>query len=352
MYDYCIVGQGLAGSILAYELLKLNKKIVVINNDSTPASSRVAAGIYNPVTGKNLVKTWLADELFSFLEKYYSAIEQDFNIKILHQTDIYRPFVNIEQQNHFLSQTANYTLEHIITDDIDNKTYEKFIINDLGGLKTRSAGWVNINLFLDSVRQLLIQKEVFINEKFDFGKLKINETHSRYKNLNIKKIIFCEGYHARQNPFFSWIPFNPVKGEILEGKIADYDIKEVVNQWIFIQNQGEEKVRIGATYNWKDLDWQTSDEGKEFILQRLSKLLKVPFEITNQQAGIRPATIDRRPLVGNHPAHKNVYILNGLGTKGVSLAPYFTDMLVKHLENDEKISQEVNIERFYALYFQ
>lgn len=352
MYDYCIVGQGLAGSVLAYELLKLNKKIIVINDASTPSSSRIAAGIYNPVTGKNLVKTWLADELFPFLEKYYSSIEKDFNIKILHQTNIYRPFVDIEQQNHFLSQTANYSLEHIISDDIDNNSFEKFIFNDLGGLKTLSAGWVNINIFLDTIRELLIQKEAFINQKFDFNELKLNGNDIQYKNLNIKKIIFCEGFHARQNPLFSWIPFNPVKGEILEGKIAGYDIEEVVNQWIFIQNQGNGNVRIGATYNWKDLDWQTTDEGKELILQRLSKLLKVPFEITNQQAGVRPATIDRRPFVGNHPAHKNVYILNGLGTKGVSLAPYFSDMLVKHLENDEKISPEVNIERFYSLYFQ
>ncbi len=351
MFDYCIVGQGLAGSILAQMLIEADKKVLVIQDDSVPSSSRVAAGIYNPVTGKNLVKTWLADELFSFLEKYYLSIEQKFNIKILNQTNIYRPFVNIEQQNHFLSQTANYSLENIITDNIDNNSYEKFIKNDLGGLKTLSAGWVNINIFLDAIRKFLIQKESYLSEKFDFSELKIEENGIQYKNLNIKKIIFCEGYHAAQNLLFSWVPFNPVKGEILNGKITEYDISEIVNQWIWILNQGDGNVRIGATYFWKNIDWQTTDEGKEFIIERLSKLLKVPFEITSQQAGIRPATIDRRPFAGNHPAHKNVYILNGMGTKGVSLTPYFADMLIRHLENDEKISPEVNIERFYALYF-
>jgi glycine/D-amino acid oxidase-like deaminating enzyme len=352
IYDYCIVGQGLAGSILAYELLKKDKKVLVINHDSTPSSSRVAAGIYNPVTGKNLVKTWLADELFPFLEKYYSSIENDFNIKILHQTEIYRPFTNIEQQNHFLSQTANYSLEHIITDNVDEKFYNRFIINDLGGLKTLSAGWLNINVLLDTIHQYLIERAVLFNEKFDYNELKIEENSIEYKNLNIKKIIFCEGYHAHQNPLFSWLPFNPVKGEILDGKIENYDINEIVNQWIFILNQGNGNIRIGATYDWKNMDWQTTDEGKELLVEKLKKLLRLPFEITGQQAGIRPATIDRRPFLGNHPAHKNVYILNGFGTKGVSLAPYFAEMLIRHLESDEKISPEVNIERFYALYFQ
>jgi len=351
MYDYIIVGQGLAGSLLAYELIKSDCKVLVINNESQPSSARVAAGIYNPVTGKHLAKTWLADELYPFLKKFYREIEEDLSVKFLHEANVYRPFATIEQQNYFLSQTVNHGLNDYITDAVDNQKYNHLIKNDLGGLDTLSSGWVDLHTLLDAIRRFLIQKNAYLSANFDYDSLQISENQVVYEQLESRRIVFCEGYYAVNNPWFSWLPFNPVKGEVLNAEIENYDIEEIVNQGFFILPLGGGKVRIGATYVWHQLDWQTTEDGKQFLLQKVDKLLKAPYKITGQVAGIRPATKDRRPIVGNHPTQKNVYVLNGLGTKGVSLAPYFVDKMVAYLEKDEVLMPEVNIERFYSLYF-
>ena len=82
------------------------------------------------------------------------------------------------------------------------------------------------------------------------------------------------------------------------------------------------------------------------IKSKLEKILKYPYEIIGQKAGIRPTTQDRRPLIGKHPEIGNAYIFNGLGTKGVSIAPYFSVMFTNWLLGEGTLSSEVDIKRF------
>ncbi|HBA65740.1 MAG TPA: FAD-dependent oxidoreductase, partial [Methylococcaceae bacterium] len=54
--DFLIVGQGLAGSLLAFELIQRNAQVMVVD-DGRENASEVAAGLINPVTGIRLVKS-------------------------------------------------------------------------------------------------------------------------------------------------------------------------------------------------------------------------------------------------------------------------------------------------------
>jgi glycine/D-amino acid oxidase-like deaminating enzyme len=82
----------------------------------------------------------------------------------------------------------------------------------------------------------------------------------------------------------------------------------------------------------------------------LKELIRLPYEIVDQNWGIRPTTPDRRPLLGSHPTYENRVILNGFGTKGVSLAPFFSGQLAAWLEGESEITPEVNIRRYKSLY--
>ena len=62
---------------------------------------------------------------------------------------------------------------------------------------------------------------------------------------------------------------------------------------------------------------------------------------------MRPTVIDRRPLIGEHAEHKNLYVLNGLGTRGVMIAPYVADQLFNYIENKQELAKEISIERFH-----
>ncbi len=166
------------------------------------------------------------------------------------------------------------------------------------------------------------------------------------------KVIFCQGVDARENSLFDWLPFNPVKGQILDVVFDGYISEEIVNQGIFIlPSPDRQTYRVGATYSWHDLDWEITEDGRAYLENKLQPLISSEYTILGQRAGLRPSSKDRRPLIGLHPAHPAVGVFNGLGTKGVTLAPYFAGEFVQYLENDKELNSEVNIDRHFSLYY-
>jgi len=347
-FDYIIVGQGIAGSLLAYQLMKADKRVLILNDESIPTSSAVAGGIFNPITGKNLDKTWLADTIFPFFRDFYLSLEKETHTQFFHETNLYRPYTNEQQRKHFLQLTDEYDLGRYIQ-LVKPDAYAE-IENKLGGLYTTSAGWVDVPLMLETLRELFIQSAAYQVGKFNYEALVITDELVTYKTSSAPKIIFCEGYYASQNPYFQWLPFNPAKGETLIATMNDYSIEQIVNQGSWIIPVGNAQYRFGSTYIWNQLDWLPTEESRVNILSKIDKFLKVPYQIIDQQAGIRPTTKDRRPFLGNHPVHANVSVFNGLGTKGVSLAPYFAQEMLYFLENKKDLMPESNIQRFYSLY--
>jgi glycine/D-amino acid oxidase-like deaminating enzyme len=141
-----------------------------------------------------------------------------------------------------------------------------------------------------------------------------------------------------------------LKGETLTISLNEKP-KAIFNRGVYIvPTQKDNLYTVGATYQPKDVTPGLTMEAKAELEEKLKALIKIPYRVDHQNWGIRPTTPDRRPMLGAHPAHKNVNIFNGLGTKGVSLAPYFSGVLADWIEGNSEIPWEVNIERFKALY--
>jgi len=350
--DYLIVGQGIAGSVLAWTLEQRGYQVGIIASDHLPTASKVSGGIFNPITGKKLTRTWKADELFPFARTFYQEMQEKLGVEFLHFSDVYRPFRSIEEQNTYLAQTADPNLAKYVAPETKNEKFAPFIENPHGGLQITHAGWVDCPVMLEKLKAYFVGKSQYEAGDFDYNSIVFESDKAIYKNWEIKKILFCEGYEALQNPFFSWLPFNPVKGQTLITQVEGYSIEEIINQGTFIlpmDNQG--KCRFGATYTWHDLNWKTTEDARQFLIEKIGTYLKAPYTILEQQVGIRPSTKDRRPLVGIHPEYPQLGIFNGLGTKGVSLAPYFAAQFVNFLELGEELDSEVNITRVFSLYF-
>ncbi len=348
--DFLIVGSGLAGSILALELLRAGSSVTVITDSSRSSSSRVAGGLINPVTGKYLAKTWLADELFSGLETYYTGLENLFSVSFYHKSGLFRPFTGAEHRKSSLAQIEKHGLENYIGIRQAGDAFSSSFRSDSEGMYSSMAGWLDMPVFLDAATFYLQQYVEWVDTVFDFAGLTLHDHGVRFREWEASRVIFCEGYYARNNPYFNWLPFNPVKGETLLGVIEDYGVSTIVNQGKWIIPLGNDRVRLGATYSWHELDFESTPKGCEELLQAAAKMLKRPFTLTGQQAGVRPATKDRRPFLGKHPQYDPLWIFNGLGTKGVSLAPWFARQLVRNILHGELIHPEANIERFYTLY--
>jgi glycine/D-amino acid oxidase-like deaminating enzyme len=345
--DYLIVGQGIAGTVLAYTLIKKGCSVTILCDEDQNRASLVAAGLYNPVTGKRMSKTWKAAELFPFMESFYKEFEKDFNCAILFPKPIYKPFSSIEEQNTWLSAHEG---EAFVNTELPKDKYQKYLNASFGGFETKNSGHLDVPLMIEVFRRHLIEKNSFVEEKFDPEKLKTSETAVEYGTITARKIIFCEGMKATVNPLFSWLPFVPSKGEVLKLKIENFTEEVIFNKQVFIIPLGDTMFRVGSTYYWEFDSDQPTEKGKAELEEKLTQMIKMPFKITDQKAGIRPSVKDRKPILGYHPGNKSIGIFNGLGTKGVSLAPFFAEAFSELLLNNKQLDKDVNIERFYSLY--
>jgi glycine oxidase len=209
------------------------------------------------------------------------------------------------------------------------------------------AGNLDVPKFLSLSSVYFKSLGILLEERMDYGLLLQNDSGVVYKNQSAFRLICCEGHLATANPWFRWMPFNLAKGEVLTIKIPGYTLDKVVNKGVFILPLGNSLFRVGSTFAWEQLDEIPTEAGRLDLIQRLEKVLKLPYEIVDHRAGIRPTVINRRPLIGIHPAHPALCVFNGMGSKGVMIAPLFADHFIRHLEDHEPLNAEVDIRRFY-----
>lgn len=347
MIDYLIVGQGLAGSCLAWQLLQRGKRVLVLDVPGNNRSSMIAAGLFNPITGKLMTRTWMAETLFSTLFDFYPQVERTLNEKFFFPMPLYRPFLSVQEQNEWMGHSAQPENQKFIDRIHTTSTYGNQAHDSFGGIVIKPCGYVDVPVFLHTVRSFLIQQNAFIEEWFDETQLRLSPTEVTYKQWKASAIIFCTG--TSKTNLWKAAPVRPLKGETLTIKL-DQKPKLIYNRGVYVVPGKENLYKVGATYETQNLSESITEAAKLELSARTRELLTLSFEIVDQNWGLRPTSPDRRPMLGHHPDSKNVVIFNGLGTKGVSLAPYFSAHLANWLTGVAEIMPTVNINRFKALY--
>lgn len=344
--DYIIVGQGIAGTLLSYSLLKKNKKVLVIDDSYQSSSSIVAAGIFNPITGRRMVKTWMADTLFPFAYQTYHELEQLLNCKFYYRKNILKFFSSIRDKNDWTAKATSPELNNYVVLNNDYSMYDKMIDNSHGCVEITFSGYLDIQNLLTSYKKYLLEKSILIDKKFNYDDINITSESVKWQNYHAKKIIFCDGYKASVNPYFNWLPFVLAKGEMLTIYAKTLDVNKIINKGIYIVPISKSIFKVGSTYNWETIDTTPTKSGKEELINKLNKFLKVDYKIIDHTAGVRPTVKDRKPLIGVHPKCKALGIFNGFGTKAVTLAPFFANQFTDYLTNGKPLSEEVSITRF------
>lgn len=340
--DYIIVGQGLAGSCLALQLRKCNKKLLVIDLPLANKATAIAAGLFNPVTGKVMTKTWKADVLFDYLHVFYRDAEEMLGGKFFHPMPLYRPFVSVEEQNEWMAKSADAGWRSIIEKIHLQPIRESEVHNPFGGLLLKSCGYLNTQAFCKAVREYLQATDSYREEYFDESNVVLEESSVTYKNYRASALILCQGTGAIGSRFSNGVPVRPLKGETLTIDPAVHPAI-IYNRGVYVV---PDSWKVGATYSAADKSEQVTDAGRRELVAKLDELVRFPYRITNHQWGMRPTSPDRRPMLGRHPAYSRIVFFNGLGTKGVSLAPYFSGVLADWLEKGQPLEQEVDINRY------
>jgi glycine oxidase len=346
VFDYIIVGQGLAGSAVALQLLKRSKRILVIDEVSPGSASRIAAGLFNPFTGKGNVKTWMADELFPYLHDFYTAAEKITGSRFFYPQALYKPFASVLEQNEWMGKSEDKNYSKYIEAVKLKPVFSDGVNDQFGGLLLKQCGYLHTTEYLKSVQAYIHAAGTIVYEHFNDDLLTVADDHIHYKHYRSRKIILCQGEHATRNKWSRDLPILALKGETLTIKTG-WQKDVILNRGVYMVPGGVPgEFRVGATYKLNDQTPAITSEGRLELEEKLKELVRFPYEVLDQAFGFRPSTPDRRPILGPHAKCSQIIIFNGLGTKGVSLAPYFSDVLIRWLENNETLNKQVSITRY------
>lgn len=348
-YDYIIVGAGLAGISFCETLKSNNKTFIVIDNHDNNIASVVAGGLYNPLVLKRFTKVWKAEEQLAIALPMYSNLEKKLNVKLDYKLPVYRLFASTEEQNNWFETSDKPLLENYVSQNIEQEINPN-IKNNFGFGKVLQTGKIDTKRLITTYRTYLKQQQLISEQQFDFTKLSIANNSITYDTITANKIVFAEGYSVNNNPLFNYLPLDGTKGELITIHAPKLKLDVVLKSSVFLIPLGNDMYRLGATYNWKDKTLNTTSKGKEELLSKLDKFLKCKYTVINHIAGMRPTVKDRRPLLGQHPTYEPVYILNGLGTRGVMIGPYAANKLYDFIENNIALNNEVNINRYAHLH--
>ncbi|MDA6071842.1 FAD-binding oxidoreductase [Flavobacterium sp. AC] len=348
MLDYLIVGSGLAGISFAEVALKNNSTILVVDNESQN-SSKVAGGLYNPVILKRFSEVWKAQEQLILMSDFYRQIEDKLQVKFNFKLPILRKFFSIEEQNNWFAASDKINLAPFLSTKLITKKYNS-IDSPYDYGEVLHTGYVDTALLLDNYKKYLQENNLLLEESFDSSCVEFLDNGIQYKNIRARHIIFAEGFGLHKNPFFNYLPLDGTKGELFVIKAPDLDLDVIVNTSVFILPMGNDLFKVGATYNWQDKTDLPTEEGKQELLERIKEIITCDFEIVKHFGGVRPTVKDRRPLIGTHHEHQSLHILNGLGTRGVMLGPAMAKALFDKIENEVPLDREIDIQRFHKRY--
>jgi glycine oxidase len=329
-FDTCIIGQGLAGSTLAWTLREHQERVAVIDREEPSTTSRIAAGLITPVTGKRFVKSRDFEMFRSTAVDFYRKIERRTNSQFLDTSPMARLFSS-ENERTLFTEKGNREFPELIHRTVETGD-EDSLHAEFGGFEISLAARLNVARFLDVSREEFDKRGNYFPANIHLpDDLQIDEQGISISNLGIRarRVIFCQGFAGSENPWFRAIPFDAAKGEILVVRIPEFTDGRVIHRGVWLAPFKDDLYRVGATYDRDRLDSVPTPEGREELCTRLEKLLRVPFEVVQHQAGIRPIILGRRPKIGFHPKYPMLGYFNGLGSKGALQAPWLAEHFAK-----------------------
>ena len=334
---------GIAGICYA-EILHQNKKSFYIIDNNQKGSSKIAAGILNPTVLKRYNMTWKGKEFYENAIKFYRNIENKYEKKIIYNHNIIKVFSSISDQNNWATASNKIQLSEFLESKIQTKKI-KGLITEYGYGLVKKCARISTDNLINTFKSNL--KDKYIKQDFDYSKLFYDNKKVIYKNIIAENILFCEGYSIVNNPFFKNLPIKGSKGEFLIVKIPNINLKKIIKRSsIFVMPMKDQIYWVGASYDNSDKNKIPTQRKKEWLIERLESIITEPFKIVEHNANIRPTTIDRRPMIGSHSNFKNIYLLNGLGTRGILLAPTLSAWLYNQIFKSSPIPKEVDLKRF------
>jgi glycine oxidase len=337
-----VVGQGIAGTVVAYKLLQGGYHVHVIDNSHHNASSMVAAGLFNPLVFKWITKSWNARALLREANSTYHDLELFLESQFIHPEALVRIIASAPELAQWQRRENQEDFDGLIA-PCDVALMAKWD-KGYGNRGVLGSGWLDLKRLLIDFRNKLKLNNRLFETSIDYNRL-VLEPELSYDGITYSHLICCEGAAAISNPFFKDVVFRNTKGEVLDVEIKGLQLKQMLNHGQFIIPLGDDIYRIGTNFDWQDLNPVPTEVTKNILVAETHDFFGFEMEVKEHQAGIRPTSPDRKPFVGRSKIHPNICLLNGLGSKGALLAPWCANQLLNHLFSEAEIHPDIDLNR-------
>jgi glycine oxidase len=332
-----ILGQGLAGTLLSFELLKRGQSLLVMDDGSHLAASRLAAGLISPITGQRTALMWRAGELLEAARAAYAGLEALLGQKFYFPLPIKRFYTDPEQRRRFRARALEEAHAPWLGPEFESGA--------LGGIGIKGGGWLDCAALVAAWRRHLKGLGLLLEIKIDPAKIKFGPG-ARCEGIEAEKLVCCGGAAEPGGGFFDFLRFQPTKGELLTVEAPGAPEGQILHESHFAIPLGQGRFRIGATYDRLDLSPAPTPQGRALLEASAGRMLGGGLKVLAHEAGIRPNLLRHFPVLGRHPKNADLLIMNGLGSKGALWAPYCGRVMAEAMAGGAEIEKALNVGRF------
>jgi glycine oxidase len=343
VWDAIIVGQGLAGTTLAWHLQESGQRVLLLDAAEPVTCSKIAAGLITPITGQRLTLSWRGDEFLPAARKFYARIEARTQAKFFHDRTAVRLFATDDERQRWAKRGLDPAFRAHLVVPQPTPLVDPSCFDSTGG------GFAMQTAQLDVARYLEVSRAVLPFEvaSLDWHReVTLGAGEILVRGHRTRRLISCEGYAATRNPYFSWVPFKAAKGEIVTVKFHQPLPPQCLHRGIWMAPTAEPDVfRVGSTYDWAQLDQIPSASARAEIEAKLKEFCRVPYTVLGQQAAVRPIIQESKALLGLHPVHERLGFCNGLGSKGSLHAPWFAESFTNFLVHGTPLPEALDLRK-------
>lgn len=350
-----IVGQGLAGTALAWRLWERGVSFLIVDRDEAVTCSKIAAGLVTPIAGMRLNLNWRFELQRDEAVAFYKAVEQRVGERIYFPLKQVRLFRDEAARDLFRRrmEDAEVARQVVRVDWGDGMTDRlldegQFKVKH-GGFEQQGGGYLDTEVYLKASRRFFEEQGCWrVGEVRGDAVVDEVGVGVRWEGEVFGSVIFCQGWEAVRHPWFDWVPFQSARGSIIQARASQLAGEErVVNSsgcWVLPRGDGE--VRLGPTYE-PEFDARFPHQGSAdklaLLRERLDGLVVGEVEWVEVKTAVRPIVKRAKLMVGRHPGHSRVGFFNGLGSKGALRAPWAARHLMEHWVDGKELEVEVDL---------
>ena len=340
-----IIGQGLAGTALAWRLWEREVPFVIVDRDEAITCSKVAAGLITPITGMRLTVSWRYALFYREALRFYRGCGRRLKQRFLFPRGYVRLLKNEQEIAKWEKRRRDPDMQPFLHRQPPQLNAD-VVHNPQNGFQQRHAAWLDTTAYLQASRAFF--ESLASWRKAD---VKPDEVHDdaqgvTWNDQSFTHVIWAQGWSAQHHPLLHWVPFQSALGTILTVTADLHGEKRILNRgcWLLPRNDGT--LRAGSTYEWSFADQNTPSPTQVQELEAtLQTLLKTSAQITATQSAVRPIIKNRQALMGTHPSHPRVAFLNGLGSKGSLRSPWLARHLLEHLLDGTALDEAFDLQQ-------